>query len=106
MLYERVSDEQLKNEPEGVFDDCSKHVNDQDMLCLVLYHKYRQAAKIYRGDEHNAFNYDGPFIKQVLRGNRGVALEDRVQEIKNLVNDVNSRFPKPSQQPMTPRRIL
>lgn len=96
-MYENHSLEQLAAEAEGVFNDSSKHINDQDMLCMILYHKFRNAAKVYRGEEHNKFNYLGPFIQQILR-RPGWNTEDRIEDIKEKVKTVEEQFPKASQQ--------
>lgn len=87
-LYEKVPDTVLQGEQEGIFDDLCAHVNDQDMLCLILYQEqYRGAAKVYRGDEHNKFNYSGNFIKQVLRDGKKNSIESRVQQLQALVKN-------------------
>ena len=87
-LYENVKDDVLQGEPEGIFMDCSKHVNDQDMLCLILFQeRFRKAAKIYRGEQHNAFNYGGPFIRQIIRGLNNTT-ESRIDEIRRLVTEI------------------
>lgn len=85
-LYERVPMAVLEAEPEGVFDDVTKHVNDQDMLsaALVRTPALQHAIKVYRGEEHNAFNYHGPFIQQILRA-EVAGLEARLRKLRQLV---------------------
>lgn len=104
-LYENVNDTFLQNEPEGVFADPIKHVNDQDMLCFVLYQEeYRKSARIYRGPQHNVFNYSGPFIQQVLRCSTNT-IESRIDNVKSLVDEVNKKH-KVSVSAVTGKRLL
>jgi hypothetical protein len=99
-LFEKHTMEALAAEEEGVFDDQSKHINDQDMLCLILYHKYRQAAKIYRGEEATKFNYSGSFIQQLLRVTAS-SLEERIENMRQKVAEVEAKHPQPSQRRAT-----
>jgi hypothetical protein len=100
-LYESVSDDVLKGEQEGVFDDLCAHVNDQDMLCLILFKQFRDAAKVYRGEEHNAFNYEGPFIRQILRNGRKNTVAERVTELRALVDATEAKYPAIRTVPMS-----
>ena len=43
-----------------------------------------ELCKIYGGEQHNVFNYDGPFIKQVLRA-PSATLNDRIANIVALI---------------------
>lgn len=74
----------LEQEPTAAYQD-------QDMLAGVLQHKFPSSAKVYRGDEHNKFNYDGPFIKQILR-NHGKDLAERTVYLKALAKGIRKRF--------------
>lgn len=90
-LYENVPDHVLQGEREGVFDDLCAHVNDQDMLCLILYQEqYRGLAKVYRGSDHNKFNYSGNFIRQVLRDGKKNTVDSRVEQLRALVDATKS----------------
>ena len=44
----------------------------------------RELCKIYTGDEYNVFNYDGPFIRQVLR-TEGTSLNERIDSLRAIV---------------------
>jgi hypothetical protein len=101
MIYENVPDDVLKGEKEGVFDDLCAHINDQDMLCVILFQEFRGAAKIYRKEQHNRFNYDGPFIKQIIRNGKGNTVADRLEEINRLVDLTNTKYPVASSRKMS-----
>jgi len=59
-------------------------ISDQQHLHLAIKHiADRRLCKIYTGEDHNAFNYDGPFIKQLLRGFGKD--DDRLESIRKLV---------------------
>ncbi len=66
-MYESVPDHVLQSEQDGCFHINGRHVDDQAMLQQIMHHVHKTSLKIYRGHDFDAFNYDGPFIKQLMR---------------------------------------
>ena len=63
----------------------SVQLSDQAMLHRTIRQlEDRELCKIYTGDEHNVFNYDGPFIKQILR-KEGESLDDRIATLRAVI---------------------
>jgi hypothetical protein len=75
-------------------------IADQPMMIhtLIIYYHFgelKNAVKTYLGAEYNKFNYNGDFIKQLLRpnyGTDGTKIEDRIETAKAHVKDVVERF--------------
>jgi hypothetical protein len=64
-------------------------VSDQELLQDFL-RVNPGLAKIYQGNEAAAFNYDGPFIRQLLRqGN--VPFEERIAQLRGLCEESMTR---------------
>lgn len=55
---------------------------DQDMLHRVL--KRKAVAKVFRGAQADCINYNGPFVKQILRTHG--SLEKRIQVLKKFLD--------------------
>lgn len=90
-LLEAVPKQVMQNEPDGIFNDESKHVNDQDMLCQILFDTpgFKHSVKVYRGEHHNAFNYHGPFMQQILRS-EGLDMQGRVAKLTRLAQQAGN----------------
>jgi hypothetical protein len=78
-------------------------VDDQEMLQNFL-RKNPGLAKIYQGSETSAFNYGGPFIRQLLRKGQ-VPLEERIAQLRALCEESMARnMPGPiTSLPVCPR---
>jgi len=50
-------------------------------------------CKVYRGEQHNAFNYDGPFIKHVLR-NKKDSIDVRADKLSTLCLKIRENINK------------
>lgn len=64
----------------------TKCPNDQDFLHGILKN-FPAATKVYDGNERLAFNYEGPFIKQLLRST-SESMEERIQKLLILSEDI------------------
>jgi len=91
-LWQESVEEHLRHlEKENLMDKVNWEVSntrwrisDQQHLHLSIKHiGNKQLCKIYEGEEHNCFNYDGPFIKQLIRGFGGD--DDRLMKLRRLV---------------------
>lgn len=47
-----------------------------------------QLCKIYKGKEANEFNYNGPFIQQVIRSPLTPTMEDRINALRNIIEHI------------------
>jgi hypothetical protein len=79
---------QIRNEADQhIFEGNGGHLNDQTMLHDILHDFQFPVSYNYQGVHYNAFNYDGPLIRQILRTN-GNKLEDRIAEMERNVRKV------------------
>lgn len=46
-------------------------------------------CNIYKGKQAAAFNYDGPFIQQIIRSSNTPTMEDRLNALRNIVKKLN-----------------
>lgn len=86
-------------------------IADQGMLTQILHIYYsfgvldNIAVKTYRGADYTKFNYNGDFIKQLLRphcGQYGTQIEERIVAAREQVTEVAVRFGlAPSSPPVT-----
>lgn len=62
-------------------------VNDQAILTKILadHPEGKDLVRSYSGSEVNAFNYDGPFIRHVLRDSERTP-EERLSEMRKHVS--------------------
>jgi hypothetical protein len=60
------------------------------MLHIILK-KDNTLCHVYYGEENEKMNYNGPFIKQLIRGNK-TTFESRLNDMKNLCNIINRKF--------------
>ena len=65
-------------------------IGDQEMLQDILRKDTPGLAKIYQGDEAAAFNYGGPFIRQLLR-DKGIPLDKRISQLRALCEESRTR---------------
>ena len=86
-MYEQVGLDELDQEEDGVFAQVGGHIDDQNMLHDIL--KHAQPASVCRQTLHTGItiNYDGSFVKHVLRGNKRL-LADRKEELMQAVNRI------------------
>ena len=85
--YESISIETRNNAYQNTFERLGGHLNDQSMLHGILHDFYFPISYNYQGAQYNAFNYDGPLIRQILRTPENT-LEQRVRDMERLVQNV------------------
>lgn len=82
--YEKFSIENLSADGDAVFEGGGNRVCDQGLLSSIIRSMGPGIVKVYRGDEHNAFNYDGPFIKQILRTSSN-GIDSRLDKMRKVI---------------------
>ena len=85
-MFESVPQNVLEREQDGCFHTNGGHVDDQAMLQTIMAKLYPAMIKLYRGKEYDTFNYDGPFIKQLLR-DQDTTVPKRTAKMIELVNN-------------------
>lgn len=85
--YESVPPGIRNDADQNTFEHLGGHLNDQAMLQGILHGFYFPVSLSYQRCNHNAFNYDGPLIRQILR-TPGNNLDERVKEMENMVRRV------------------
>jgi len=86
--YESVPLEARNNADQKMFECMGGHLNDQSMLHEILHGFYFPVSYNYQGIHYNAFNYDGPLIRQILRNPAETTLDDRIREMEKNVENV------------------
>lgn len=82
--YEKFSIEYLSADGDSAFKNLGNRVCDQGLLQDIIRSLGPDVVKVYRGDEHDAFNYDGPFIKQILRTHDD-GTDSRLDKMKRVI---------------------
>ena len=72
------------------WEKSQQKLDDQNMLHIILK-KDNTLCHVYYGEENEKMNYNGPFIKQLIRGNK-TTFESRLNDMKNLCNIINRKF--------------
>lgn len=67
---------------QSTFEHRGDHLNDQTMLQNIIAHCPPNIIRVLRGSEWNAMNYDGSFIRQILRDQGD--MDKRVQDMKRV----------------------
>lgn len=65
-------------------------LDDQTMLQSILKCD-KTLCKVFYGEENSKFNYDGPFIKQIIRGSRST-FTSRLNKMKELCSIIKAKW--------------
>jgi hypothetical protein len=68
------------------FDNSIQYLDDQTMLHQILWED-SALAYVYIKERHNIFNYDGDYVKQILRDKINT-LDSRIEKMKDIIKKI------------------